>query len=55
MCGCLVSFLGKDPATKSDEILEEFQRGGVIFNSKIHIVDFENFRQGFLSMELIKR
>ena len=30
-------------------------RGGVIFNPKIYIADFVNFKQGFLSMKLIKR
>ena len=29
--------------------------GGVIFNPKIYIADFGNFKQGFLSMKLIKR
>ena len=29
--------------------------GGVIFNSKIYIADFGNFKQGLLGMELIKR
>ena len=43
--------LGKDPATKSDEFLEKCQRGGVIFNPKIYVADFGNFKQGFLSME----
>ena len=47
---------GKGPATKSDDFLEKFQRGGrVIFNPKIYIADFGNFKQGFLSMKLIKR
>ena len=36
--------LGKRPATKSDEFLEKFQRGG-----------FGNFKQGFLSMKLIQK
>ena len=41
--------VGKDPATKLDEFLEKCQRGrgGVIFNPKIYIVDFGNFKQGF--------
>ena len=30
-------------------------RGGVIFNPKIYSVDFGNFKQGFLSMKLIKK
>ena len=44
--------LGKDPATKSDEFLEKCQRGGrgVIFNQKISLADFGNFKQGSLSM-----
>ena len=29
--------------------------GGVIFNPKIYVADFGNFKQGFLSMKLIKR
>ena len=28
---------------------------GVIFNPKIHIADFGNFKQGFLSMKLIQK
>ena len=49
---CTISnTLGKDPAIKSDEFLEECQRaGGVIFNPKNYIADFGNFKQGFLSM-----
>ena len=48
--------LGKDPATKSDEFLEKCQRGGgVIFNPKIYIAVIGSFKQGFLSMKLIKR
>ena len=40
--------LGKDPATKSDEFLEKCQRGGgVIFNPKIYIADFWNFKLDF--------
>ena len=32
-----------------------FQRGrGVIFNPKIYVADFTNFKQGFLSMKLIQ-
>ena len=46
--------LGKDPATKSDDFLEKCQGGGVIFNPKIYIADFGNFKQGFLSMILIQ-
>ena len=29
--------------------------GGGIFNPKIYVADFGNFKQGFLSMKLIKR
>ena len=37
----------------SDEFLE---RGGrVIFNTKIYVADFGNFKQGFLSMKLIQK
>ena len=46
--------LGKGPATKSDEFLEKLQRG-VIFNPKIYVADFGNFKQGFLSMKLIQK
>ena len=35
----------KGPATKSGEISEKCQRGwGVIFNPKIYVADFGNFR-----------
>ena len=48
--------LGKDPATKLNEFLEKCQRGGgVHFQSKVYIADFGNFKQGFLSMKLIKK
>ena len=49
------SVKGKGPATKTDEFLEKCQRGGggVIFNQKIYVVDFGNFKQGFLSVNLI--
>ena len=47
--------LGKGPATKSDEFLEKCQMGGgVIFNTKIYIADFGNFKQGFLVIKLIQ-
>ena len=29
--------------------------GGVIFNTKIYVLDFGNFEQGFLSMKLIQK
>ena len=50
--------LGTGDATKMDEFSEKFQRKGergVFFNPKIDVVDFGNFKQGFLSMKLIKR
>ena len=47
--------LGTGGGTKTDEFLEQFQRGGGIFNPKIHITDFGNFEQGFLSMKLIQK
>ena len=47
--------LGKGPATKSDGFLEKCQMGGgVIFNTKIYIADFGNFKQGFLVIKLIQ-
>ena len=49
----LQQHLGKGPTTKSDEFLEKFPKGGgVIFNPKIYVADFGNFKQGFLSMKL---
>ena len=54
----LVSLKGKGPAAKLDEFLQKFQRGeggGGIFNPKIYVTDFRNFKQGFLSMKLIQR
>ena len=48
------SQLGKDPATKSDDFLEKCQGEGVIFNPKIYVAVFGNFKQGPLSMKLIK-
>ena len=55
--GIWLGGLGKGGATKSDEFLEKFQRGrgGVIFNPKIYVADFGNFKQGFLSMKLIQK
>ena len=29
--------------------------GGVIFNPKIYVADFGNFKQGFLTMKLIQK
>ena len=48
--------LGKGGYTKSDEFSEKFPRGdwGVILNPKIHVADFGNPKQGFLSMKLIQ-
>ena len=37
------------------KVLEIVLGRGIIFNPKIYIADFENFKQGFLSMKLIKR
>ena len=43
-------------AIKLDEYLEKFQRGGgIIFNPKIYIAGFENFKHGFLSMKFIQK
>ena len=39
-------FLGKVPATKSDEFLEKFQGGGN-FNPKIYIADFGPLNSAF--------
>ena len=48
--------LGKDGGNKLDEFSEKFQRGGrVIFNPKIYVAGFGNFKQGLLSMKLIKK
>ena len=42
------SGLGTGHATKTDEFSEKFQRGaGVIFNPKIYIADFGNFKQEY--------
>ena len=47
-------YAGKGPATKSDDFLEKMPKGGaVIFNPKIYIADFENFKQGFFIMKLV--
>ena len=44
--------LGTDDATQTGEFSEKFQTGGgVIFNPKIYVADFGNFKQGFLSMK----
>ena len=50
----VISDLGKGPGTKSDEFSGKCQRGGLIFNPKIYVADFGNFKQGFLSMNLIQ-
>ena len=48
--------LGKGGATKLDEFSEKFQGGeGVIFNPKIYVADFGNFKQGFLSMKFMQK
>ena len=49
------SQLGKDPATKSDDFLEKCQGEGVIFNPKIYVAVFGNFKQGPLSMKLMEK
>ena len=53
--GTDIHLLGKGRANKSDEFSEKCQRGGVIFNPKIYVADFENFKQGFLIMKLIQK
>ena len=45
------SNLGMDGDTKSDEFPKGEGVGRVIFNPKVHVADFGNFKQGFLSME----
>ena len=48
--------LGKDPATKLDVFFGKVPKGwGIIFNPKNYVADFGNFKQGFLSMQLINR
>ena len=42
--------LGKDGGTKSDGFPKGEGVGRVIFNPKVHVADFGNFKQGFLSM-----
>ena len=52
------SYLGKGPATKSDEFLEKCQRARgeeVIFNQTFMLQILGTFTQGFLSMKSIKR
>ena len=43
--------------TKTDDFLEKLQMwvGEVIYNPKIYVADFGNFKQGFLSMKLIQK
>ena len=42
-------------ATISDEFSEKNQRGrGLIFNPKIYVANFGNFKQGFLIVKLIQ-
>ena len=46
--------LGKHDCAKSDVFSEKFQRGGGgIFNPKIYVTDFGNFKQDFSSMEKV--
>ena len=56
----VITVLGTGDTTKTDEFSEKLQRdggrgGGVIFNPKIYVADFGNFKQGFLSMKLIQK
>ena len=47
--------LGTDGDIKSDDFLKSSKGGGgIIFNLKIYIADFGNFKQGFLSVKLIQ-
>ena len=51
----LFVLLGKDGCAKSDGTFGKVPKGGeVIFNQKIYVADFGNFKQGFLSMKLIQ-
>ena len=53
----LFVLLGKDGCAKSDGTFGKVPKGGgreVIFNQKIYVADFRNFKQGFLSMKLIQ-
>ena len=54
---CSFPNLGTGHAIKSDEFLEKFQRGdvGVIFNPKVYVADFGNFKQGSLSMKFVQK
>ena len=36
-------------------IFGKVPKGGGIFNPKIYVADFGNFKQGFLSMKLIQK
>ena len=45
---------GRIPLPNRMNFWKSAKGGGVIFNSKIYIADFGNFKQGFLSMKLIK-
>ena len=48
----LFVLLGKDGCAKSDGTFGKVPKGGeVIFNQKIYVADFGNFKQGFLSMK----
>ena len=51
----LFVLLGKDGCAKSDGTFGKVPKGGeVIFNQKIYVADFGNFKQGFLSMKLMQ-
>ena len=49
--------LGTEGPNKTDDSSEKFhaEGRGVIFNPKIYVADFWNFKQGFLGIKLMKR
>ena len=46
---------GKTAVPNQINFRKSSKGGGVIFNPKIYVADFGNFKQGFLSMKMIKR
>ena len=48
-------YKGRIPLTNQMNFWKSSKKGGVIFNPKIYLADFGNFKQAFLSMKLIKR
>ena len=46
---------GRIPLQNQMNFWKSVKGGGVIFNPKVYIADFGNFKQGFLSMKMIKR